>query len=269
MLKLYHYKNSICTQKVFITLFEKGLDYALHHIDLFKNEQYDPDYLKINPKGVVPTLQHGKDFIVESTLICEYLDETFLNPSLMPDQPILRSVVRRWTKTIDETIFEATRELSFSAMFRERMKSMTKKEREKRFRNVGDPERRARFVSTFQEGVASHYVFSGIANFESFLKQLEKDLLDGRRWVVGDTYTLADIAITPFLARLEHLVMLDVWIDDKPFVKKWWESVKARPSFDVAIKNMIDEKELEHMQSSGKKIKKEVARHREEYLEKY
>jgi len=56
MLKVYSYFNSICTQKVFITLAEKGLAYETQNVDLFKNEQFKPEYLKINPKGVVPAL---------------------------------------------------------------------------------------------------------------------------------------------------------------------------------------------------------------------
>ena len=56
---LFTGRNSICTQKVLITLFEKGLSWETKRVDLFKNEQYDPAYLKYNPKGVVPTFVHG------------------------------------------------------------------------------------------------------------------------------------------------------------------------------------------------------------------
>jgi len=56
MLTLYKAGNSICTQKVLITLAEKAVTFETVDINLFKNEQYDPAYLKINPKGVVPSL---------------------------------------------------------------------------------------------------------------------------------------------------------------------------------------------------------------------
>ena len=61
MLKVYSYYNSICTQKVFITLAEKGIDYGTQNVDLFRNQQFSPEYLKINPKGVVPALDHVMD----------------------------------------------------------------------------------------------------------------------------------------------------------------------------------------------------------------
>jgi len=70
MIKVYSFFNSICTQKVFITLAEKGIPYDTHNIDLFKNEQFKPEYLKINPKGVVPALDHDGRIVIESTLIC-------------------------------------------------------------------------------------------------------------------------------------------------------------------------------------------------------
>ena len=75
MLKVYSYYNSICTQKVFITLAEKAVRYTTQNVDLFRNEQFSPEYLKINPKGVVPALDHDGRIVIESSLICEYLDE--------------------------------------------------------------------------------------------------------------------------------------------------------------------------------------------------
>jgi glutathione S-transferase len=77
MLTLYDFGNSVCCQKVRITMRAKGLAWEAVNVDLFKAEQYDPKYLKLNPKGIVPTLVHEGKSIIESTLICEYLDDTF------------------------------------------------------------------------------------------------------------------------------------------------------------------------------------------------
>ena len=84
VLKLYTAENSICTQKVFLTLLEKGLDWESEYLDLFKNEQYRPEYLRINPKGVVPSLVYQGKVVIESSLICEFLNETFPTPPLVP-----------------------------------------------------------------------------------------------------------------------------------------------------------------------------------------
>ena len=151
MLKVYSYFNSICTQKVFITLAEKGTAYDDRNVDLFRNEQFSPAYLKINPKGVVPALDHDGRIVIESTLVCEYIDDCFPNPRLVPQDPYLRARMRLWSKAVDEQLFEATRELSFSAMFRERMRNMTEEQRQGRYQNVGDPIKRARLISVMRK----------------------------------------------------------------------------------------------------------------------
>src|SRR5262245_15953815 len=132
MLTLYDFGNSVCCQKVRITLCEKGLAWQALKVDLFRSEQYDPKYLKLNPKGVVPTLVHDGKPVIESTLICEYLDETFPQPPLVPSDPWQRSRMRIWSKLVDEGLFEGVTEISFSAMFRERMRSMPEELRQRR-----------------------------------------------------------------------------------------------------------------------------------------
>lgn len=268
MLTLYMARNSICTQKVLITLAEKQLAYETRTIDLFKNEQYSPAYLAINPKGVVPALQHDNRNIIESTLICEYLDDSFPEPKrLIPLAPGLRAEMRLWSKAIDEGLFEATRELSFSAMFRERMRQMTPEQREGRFRNVGDTVKRARFISTYEQGVESPYVFMGIAAWEIAFRNMEKALAaSGSPWLVGQAMTLADINMMPFVARLHYLGLLDVWTADRPLSRAWWTNVQTVPSFRGAIANPMTPQEIEAMAGFGGKIAGRVAERRQEYL---
>jgi glutathione S-transferase len=265
MLKVYGSWNSICTQKVFITLAEKGLAYEMETIDLFKNEQFRPEYLKINPKGVVPALDHDGRIVIESTLICEYLDDCFPDPRLKPADPYLRARMRLWSKAVDETLFEATRELSFSAMFRERMRNMTEEQREGRYQNVGDPIKRARLMSTYAEGVESPYVFQGVGAFEMAFDKMEKDLKAGGPWLVGPEMTLADINMMPFAARLAYLDLLDVWIVVRPAVQDWWRRVQALPSFVASITQKLGADDLSAMKTSGGRIRQRVAERREEY----
>jgi glutathione S-transferase len=266
MLKVYSYFNSICTQKVFITLAEKAVRYETQNVDLFRNEQFSPAYLKINPKGVVPALDHDGRVVIESSLICEYLDECFPAPPLVPADPYLKARMRLWSKNVDETLFEATRELSFSAMFRERMKAMTEEQREGRYRNVGDPIKRARLMSTYVEGVESPYVFQGIGAFEMAFAKMEKDLAGAGPWLVGSAMTLADINMMPFVARLAYLDLLDAWIGDRPATRDWWQRVQALPSFVASIADKLGAKDIEDMKTHGGRIKSRVAERREEYL---
>ena len=58
MLELYHHGSSVCAAKVRMVLAEKGLDWKGHYLDILKGDQFDPDYLQLNPKAVVPTIIH-------------------------------------------------------------------------------------------------------------------------------------------------------------------------------------------------------------------
>ena len=266
MLKLFTAQNSICTQKVFLTLIEKDLPWTSEYIDLFNNEQYRPEYLKLNPKGVVPTLIHDGRAIIESTLICEYLDQTFPEPSLVPVSAYERSQMRRWSKHIDEGVFEATREISFSAMFRDKMKAMTQQQRDGRFRNIGDPGRRARMISTYEQGCDSPFVEQGIFAFEKLFQEMEDELVRGQDWLVGSAFSLADINVIPFAARLDYLNLLDVWTADRPSVQAWWQRARSRPSFSGAIEKLVTEEQIKAMSSSGSRIKDQIAAKRDDIV---
>ncbi len=259
MLMLYDFGNSVCCQKVRITLRTKRLEWQAIRVDLFKSEQYDPKYLKLNPKGVVPTLVHDGKPVIESTLICEYLDETFPEPPLIPDDVWQRTRMRLWSKMVDEGLHEGVTELSFSAMFRERMRNMTEEQRQVRFRNIGDPRRRDRFKSTYEHGVRSPFALHAIAAYERAFKLLEETLAEsGGPWILGVTPSLADIALMPYGARLDYLGLLGAWTGTRPRVQAWWANATAWPHFKSGLADLIGEHEYAEMHTHGPKIRADV-----------
>ena len=177
--------------------------------------------------------------------------------------------MRLWSKVVDEGIFEATREITFASVFREKMKDMSPDQREKRYQNVGDLERRARYISTYENGVESPYVLDGIAKFEKLFKNMETTLADGRTWLLGDGYTLADISITPFIARLYYLTLLEVWLEERPRATAWWEQAKSRPSYEVAIGHALTEIQKFEMETYGVKALETIRLRRDQYLGSY
>ena len=271
MLTLYTFHNSICTQKVFITLAEKGMECEEETVNLFAAEQYSPAYLKINPKGVVPTLVHEGRTIPESSLICEYIDETWPDSGpggkLIPYGPFLKSRMRLFSKLVDETIFESTRELSFSAMFREKMKKMPEEQRRKRFANVGDPSKRARLISTYEQGIESPYVFQAIGNWEKAFSAIDASIAEfGGPWLLGTRFTLADINMIPYLWRIEYLDLIDIWLDDHDAAAAWWERAKTRPSAVSCIPDRLNEDDINAMKEHGGKLRDATLKKRKEYL---
>lgn len=269
MLQLYDFPNSICAQKVRMTLFEKGLACEKHDVNLFKSAQYDPEYLRLNPKGYVPTLVHDGRVIRESSLICEYLNDVFPDPPLAPADAADRAAMRLWAKAVDEGLFEAAAVLSFSAMFRERMKQQTEEQRQQRYRNVGDPARRDRYKSCYEQGLDSPFVFRGIAAYEIAFKGMEEALAGGADWLVSDMFSLAEIDLAPMVARAEYLTLLDLWLADRPAVRAWWQRVKDRPSYRAEITEGISPEEVEEMRVFGAPIRDRVGELRRQYLREF
>jgi glutathione S-transferase len=238
MLELYHSINSVCAQKVRIALAEKGLD-CKEYLMTLQGDQFEPDYLKLNPNGVVPTLVHDGRPVIESSVILYYVEEAFPQNSLMPVEPYDRATVRLFNKLIDEYVHTACMTLSFATAFRARMARMSEAEREEEFAKAPSRKRSDIKRDVTAHGLQSHYTVDAIEHHEKLLSAMEKALARGP-YLAGDIYSLADIAVLPYILRLELLKLARMW-DDRPAVAAWWERARARPSTqETIIKRMTD-----------------------------
>lgn len=95
-LLLYGYWRSSSAYRVRIALNLKGLGFSQEAVHLVRDggEQHRAEYRRLNPLGLVPALVHDERVIVESMAICEYLDEIFPEPPLLPETPSERARVR-------------------------------------------------------------------------------------------------------------------------------------------------------------------------------
>jgi glutathione S-transferase len=96
MLELYHNDMSTCAQKVRFALVEKGVSWEGRHLDLRARDHQTPEYLRLNPNAVVPTIVHDGTVIIESTVINEYIDDAFAGPALRPVDATGRARMRLW-----------------------------------------------------------------------------------------------------------------------------------------------------------------------------
>ena len=100
-MKLHGYFRSAASYRVRIALNLKGLaaQHLPHH--LRKGEQRDPAYLRLNPQGFVPTLETDSGAVLmQSLAIIEWLDETHLEPPLLPGDPLRRARIRAFAQVL-------------------------------------------------------------------------------------------------------------------------------------------------------------------------
>lgn len=238
MLELYHSINSVCAQKVRIALCEKGLA-CTEHLMTLGGDQFDPSYVKLNPNAVVPTLVHDGQPIIESSVILYYLEEAFPEKALMPASPPVRAKVRLFNKLIDEYVHNSCTILTFATAFRPGLLRLTPEAREAMLAKSPSRKRAEYKRDVAAHGLDSMYIAEALEHHEKLLSWVEDAMATGP-YLAGGTYSLADVAVIPYIVRLELLRLARMW-DKRPGVAAWWERVRARPSTDQAIfKRMTD-----------------------------
>src|ERR1700682_2168700 len=134
-LVLFNAPQATCSQRVRFVLQAKGLAFEERKLDLFAGDQLKPDYLEINPNGVVPSLVHDGRAVIDSSVIMEYLDEVFPAPArLVPEGPAERADMRALMRFIDEVPAAAIRVPSYNLAFLPSFQAMSEEE----FRALAD-----------------------------------------------------------------------------------------------------------------------------------
>jgi glutathione S-transferase len=233
MIALYHNDMSVCAQKVRMTLAEKQLPWESHHLDLRAGDQQKPEYVKLNPNAVVPTLVHNDGVIIESTVICEYLDDAYHKPSLRPKDPAARARMRLWTKQLDEGVHAATSTLSNGIAFRHQKLVWGMEKLEEFHRNMPSAARREQSWENITKGVESRYFGDAAKRFDKLLGDMEAALATGR-WLVGDEFSLADVSYAPYITRLDHLQLQFLW-ERRPRTADWYDRLRERRSYAIAL----------------------------------
>lgn len=200
MIRLYDYPDCPFCQKVRVVLAEKDLEYERVPIDLHKQEQRSPEFLKLNPYGKVPVLIDEDVVIYDSTIIDEYLDEEYPNPSLMPEDSAGRARVR---------LLEDFADNSFTPPAGMILTELHK----------ADGERDAEKMRRYQSEISR------------VLARLEV-MLEGKQYLAGE-FSLADVAFIPRVLTLSQLgVELEARLHN---VAAWIGRLRERPSAAVLL----------------------------------
>src|SRR5215813_854188 len=209
---LYNAPQSTCSQRVRFVLNAKGLPFEEIKLDLLAGDQLKPEYLKLNPNGVVPTLDHDGAIVIDSSVIIEYLDEVAPEPeSFTPQTPADRARMRALMRFIDEMPAAAVRVPTFNLAFLPRFQKMSRED----FVAMAEskPLRREFMLTMGQTGFPKDEMEAALARLRRSYERMDAEIeRSGGPWLLGSKITLADVAIMPALVRMHDLGMPD-WQD--------------------------------------------------------
>lgn len=253
MIGLYHNDMSVCAQKVRLALAELGLEWESHHLKLRGDEQLRPDYLAINPKGQVPALVDDGFVVVESTVINEYLADAHVDGRLLPGDAHGRARMRWWTRQLDDDVHSSVGIVSQAIAFRHQYLATGTANVEHILASIPDEARRDIKRKAFTTGLNNPDLPKAARRMSKLLGDMDAALSTGE-WLAGDTFSLADVGMTPYVVRLEQLAMT-MMFERRPHLAAWLGRVKARPSYEAAMTRWFNQDYLTLSESKGRETR--------------
>lgn len=260
MLELYTHPMSPCAQKVRITLAEKGLDWTKHHINLPEKENLTPEYLKLNPLGVVPTLVDKGKTIIESSIICEYLDDAYPEISLRPENPLLRAEMRFWMKHVDNKLHPSCGALQWPLAMRDKLLEMSEEEQQTLLDKVPEKPRRERQKRLMKYGLDAPDIADAVATYYKTIVDMEK-ALGAHQWLLGDEFSLADVCVAPYFQTLHQFEWTAMYEGDFPRVTQWYARCRARDSYQASVATDFSKEKLEELRARGREAWPKIEAH--------
>ena len=227
---LYNAPQSTCSQRVRFVLNAKGIPFDEVRLDLMAGDQLKPDYLKMNPNGVVPTLLHDGNVVIDSNVITEYLDEVEPAPvTFTPKDAVERARMRALMHFIDEMPAAAVRVPTFNLAFLPRFAGMSEDE----FVAFAEskPLRKEFMLAMGRTGFPEPEMRAALARLRRTYERMDAEIeKSGGPWLLGKEITLADVAVMPAVVRMADLGLETMWAD-LPRVQRWFEMIRAHAAF--------------------------------------
>jgi glutathione S-transferase len=227
---LYNAPQSTCSQRVRFVLNAKDQKYEEKKLDLLAGDQLKPEYLALNPNGVVPTLDHDGQLVIDSTVIIEYLDEVVPEQAnFTPLDPIKRAAMRALMRFIDEMPAASVRIPTFNIAFLPRFAAMSEEE----FLAFAEskPLRKEFMLAMGRTGFPQKDMDNAMGRLRRTYERMDREIKEsGGPWLQGKDMTLADISLMPAIVRMADLKRNGDWAD-LPRVGKWFDMIRAHPAF--------------------------------------
>jgi len=258
MLKLYNASGSVCSVKARIGLAEKELEWQDVILNLQNGDQNKPEYLKLNPNAVVPTLVDGETVVIESSVILQYIDEMGGGRRLMPKDRALKAEAQLWLLRSIE-IHAAIATMSFATANRAKwLKLKSAEEIDASIAAMPNPFRAAKRRELLDNGADSTLLEADFYVLARVFTDMNT-ALQSRRWMNGDTFGMADVALLAYIDRLDRVAMSGLWDETMPRITQWLDAGRSRPSYaramDAYVSNEIHARNYEVSEQFWPQIK--------------
>jgi glutathione S-transferase len=235
MVELYHFWSSVCSVRCRMALEEKGVPWTSRYVDIFRFEHLRPEYLALNPDGVVPTLVHDGQPVRESTIINEYIDAAFPGPKLVPAAPLAAARMREFIRKCEDG-FDGIVKLTMVKYILPKLlnrwgrEELLKQADRRPLRYYRDVHSRA-----VRGEITAAELQEARAMIDGLLDHMERTLAPGP-WLAGEQFTLADVTVAPYMFRLYALGSEEFWSKERrPGINDWYQRIAARPAFQKAV----------------------------------
>lgn len=206
-MKLYDCQMAPNPRRVRVFLAEKGVDIPKTEVSIIEGENLKPEYLAVNPRGLLPTLELDDGNRIDETIaICRYIEETQPEPNLMGRDALEKAQIESWQRHMEFDGLNPTGEM---------------------FRNSFDPFKNRGLPGLENVQAIPELATRGKAGVERFYERLEQRLSQST-YIAGERYTVADITA---LCVVDFASFAKMGIPEaNTNTKRWHTDVSSRPS---------------------------------------
>ncbi|XP_052203549.1 glutathione S-transferase TCHQD [Diospyros lotus] len=237
-MQLYHHPYSLDSQKVRLALEERGIDYTSYHVNPVTGKNMDSSFFRMNPSAKLPVFQNGAHIMFDTIEIIQYI-ERIASVSSGSEITFSSGEVVEWMNKIQDwnpkffTLSHIPEKYRlFVSKFLRRVIIARMAESpdlasayHRKLRDEYDTEDKLRSPEVLRRS-EEHLV--------SLLDEVETQLSE-TPYLAGEEFTMADVVLIPVLARLELLNLRDEYINSRPNVAEYWNTVQQRPSYKKVI----------------------------------
>lgn len=234
MLELFHWEPVGNSARVLICLHEIGVAFESRYIDLIGFEQFSDEFLAMNPMGQVPVLRIDGLVMKESSLINEYLAESYPDAGLAPLDPLGWYKTQTWSKFVDYNLGSSLATLGCRERLVPILKKLKQDELAKKIEAIPVPERQPGWRLAASDGYTSDMVGNSERKLALVIERMENVLADNA-WLAGEKYSIADIDTFALMRSLAELAPDIVNEERAPQTIDWLERIAERPAVQEAL----------------------------------